>query len=273
MSTSPPRTSTRWLAGRVLTRCDFRVPAYATVDLTGRPSTRSSPGASTCSREVGRTTVHTHLKMEGAWHVYSPDRGGGAREWQARIILGEHRPGGGRLPARHGRSASRATRKRRRSGAWARICSGRTGMPRTRSADARGPGRADRLRAARPTGDRRARERVPGRGVLLRGVLPTRPAGEVTAAEEDGGSRPPVDQRQSGPHGTARPPGNCAGRHRGCTAGTASPVLRCGTRMGELRQRWRCAGRHLPVPGVPNLRRPTDLSTRPRARAGSISEC
>jgi endonuclease-8 len=36
------------LAGDVLVKSDFRVPSLATVDLSGGPSSRSSPAASTC---------------------------------------------------------------------------------------------------------------------------------------------------------------------------------------------------------------------------------
>ncbi len=58
------------LAGRVLTRSDFRVPRYATTDLTGRRVTESlSRGKHLLTRVEGGVTVHTHLKMEGAWRV------------------------------------------------------------------------------------------------------------------------------------------------------------------------------------------------------------
>ena len=58
------------LEGRVLTRSDFRVPRYATTDLTGRRVTESvSRGKHLLSRVEGGLTVHTHLKMEGSWRV------------------------------------------------------------------------------------------------------------------------------------------------------------------------------------------------------------
>ena len=37
------------LAGKALTRCDIRVPKYATVDLTGQVVDEVSAAASTCS--------------------------------------------------------------------------------------------------------------------------------------------------------------------------------------------------------------------------------
>jgi endonuclease VIII len=58
------------LAGRVLTRSDFRVPRYATVNLTGQRVTEAvSQGKHLLIRTDRGLTVHTHLKMEGAWRV------------------------------------------------------------------------------------------------------------------------------------------------------------------------------------------------------------
>ena len=37
---------------------------------------------------VGDDSVHTHLKMEGAWHVYAPDAQWRRPAHQARIVLG-----------------------------------------------------------------------------------------------------------------------------------------------------------------------------------------
>lgn len=75
------------LAGRVLVRCDIRVPAFATVDLTGqRVDEVISRGKHLLTR-VGEHTVHTHLKMEGAWHTYRPGARWRRPQWQARIIL------------------------------------------------------------------------------------------------------------------------------------------------------------------------------------------
>lgn len=58
------------LAGRVLTRSDFRVPRFATVSLAGQPVTEAvSRGKHLLIRTGGGLTVHTHLKMEGSWRV------------------------------------------------------------------------------------------------------------------------------------------------------------------------------------------------------------
>jgi endonuclease VIII len=58
------------LAGQVLTSSDFRVPKFATADLTGRAVTGTvSRGKHLLTRVEGGVTVHTHLRMEGAWRV------------------------------------------------------------------------------------------------------------------------------------------------------------------------------------------------------------
>ncbi len=77
----------RALEGRVLTQTDFRVPAYATVDLSGeRVDEVVSRGKHLLIR-VGEHSIHSHLKMEGSWEVYPP--GGRWRHpaFQARAVL------------------------------------------------------------------------------------------------------------------------------------------------------------------------------------------
>ena len=63
------------LTGRPLTRSDFRVPRYATTDLTGRLVTQTvSRGKHLLTRVEGGLTVHTHLKMDGSWRIGPPTR-------------------------------------------------------------------------------------------------------------------------------------------------------------------------------------------------------
>jgi endonuclease-8 len=58
------------LAGRTLTRSDFRVPRLATVDLTGDVVTETaSRGKHLLTRTRNGLTVHTHLRMDGTWRV------------------------------------------------------------------------------------------------------------------------------------------------------------------------------------------------------------
>jgi endonuclease VIII len=76
------------LAGRVLERCDIRVPAYATVDLSGeRVEGVVSVGKHLLHR-IGEFTIHSHLKMEGSWDIYRDGARWRSPAWQARAILG-----------------------------------------------------------------------------------------------------------------------------------------------------------------------------------------
>ncbi|MEO5663139.1 MAG: DNA-formamidopyrimidine glycosylase family protein [Nocardioides sp.] len=61
----------RALSGRVLTRTDFRVPQHATADLSGATVVQTrAHGKHLLTRTDNGITLHTHLKMEGTWHVY-----------------------------------------------------------------------------------------------------------------------------------------------------------------------------------------------------------
>ena len=76
------------LTGRVLTRSDFRVPRFATADLTGRMVTGTvSRGKHLLTRVDGGLTVHTHLKMEGSWRI-RPAGGYPPRDHRIRLVLG-----------------------------------------------------------------------------------------------------------------------------------------------------------------------------------------
>jgi endonuclease-8 len=75
------------LAGRVLTRTDFRVPRFATADLTGRTVTEAiSRGKHLLIRTGDGVTVHTHLRMDGSWRV-RPARDRIAESHRIRLIL------------------------------------------------------------------------------------------------------------------------------------------------------------------------------------------
>ncbi|GAA5053869.1 endonuclease-8 [Thermocatellispora tengchongensis] len=63
------------LDGRPLTRSDFRVPRYASADLSGRIVLETvSMGKHLLTRVEGGLTVHTHLRMEGSWRVLPAGR-------------------------------------------------------------------------------------------------------------------------------------------------------------------------------------------------------
>ncbi|MGW6722006.1 Fpg/Nei family DNA glycosylase [Streptomyces sp. NPDC054995] len=90
------------LARRVLTRSDLRVPRFATADLTGRTVLDvTARGKHLLTRIEGGLTLHSHLRMDGAWRVFAPDeRWRGGPVHQIRAILGnaEHTAVGYRLP-------------------------------------------------------------------------------------------------------------------------------------------------------------------------------
>jgi endonuclease-8 len=77
------------LAGAPLTRSEFRVPQYATVDLVGRTVTDVVPrGKHLLTRFDGGLTLHTHFRMEGSFRLFraaTPWRGTPAH--QIRLIL------------------------------------------------------------------------------------------------------------------------------------------------------------------------------------------
>ncbi len=58
------------LAGRALTRSDFRVPRFATTNLRGRSVREAvSRGKHILIRVEGAVTIHTHLRMDGSWRI------------------------------------------------------------------------------------------------------------------------------------------------------------------------------------------------------------
>lgn len=76
------------LAGHELTKTDFRVPRYATLDLSGkRMQNTVARGKHILMRLDGDTTIHTHFKMEGEWHLYRPGERWRGPQWQVRVIL------------------------------------------------------------------------------------------------------------------------------------------------------------------------------------------
>jgi endonuclease-8 len=77
------------LAGKVLIRSDFRVPSLATVNLTGRAVTAViSRGKHLLTRIEGGTTLHTHFRMDGTWHLYPLGAEWfGGPDFQVRVVL------------------------------------------------------------------------------------------------------------------------------------------------------------------------------------------
>lgn len=93
------------LAGQILTRCDLRVPAIATVDFTGRTmaSVRSCGkhllmfvgdlvGTANDGGHAAECVIHSHLSMEGIWDIYPVPPNGRPARWRrpahtARAVL------------------------------------------------------------------------------------------------------------------------------------------------------------------------------------------
>lgn len=76
------------LAGHAVTRFDLRVPAFATADLTGESVHSVIPRGKHLLMRIGQHTLHSHLRMDGAWFVY----GAGAKwrhpAFRVRAIVG-----------------------------------------------------------------------------------------------------------------------------------------------------------------------------------------
>lgn len=84
----------RALAGKVLTRSDLRFPSIATADLSGRTVTAVlARGKHLLLRVDGGPdglppmSLHSHLLMEGAWHVYPRGARWRRPAYQARAVL------------------------------------------------------------------------------------------------------------------------------------------------------------------------------------------
>ena len=76
------------LAGKTLTKTDFRVPAFATLDLAGRELIEvRARGKHLLFRIEDGHTLHTHFKMEGTWHLYRPGEKWRGPAGQVRAVL------------------------------------------------------------------------------------------------------------------------------------------------------------------------------------------
>lgn len=75
------------LAGQVLTKTDFRVPKFATADLTGRTVQEVVARGKHLLIRADGMTIHSHLKMEGQWQVYPRGDRWRRPAFQARAVL------------------------------------------------------------------------------------------------------------------------------------------------------------------------------------------
>ena len=75
------------LAGGVVTRFELRVPRFATLDLRGEPVHGVVSRGKHLLHRIGPWSLHSHLKMEGEWHVYAPGQRWRAQAFRARAIV------------------------------------------------------------------------------------------------------------------------------------------------------------------------------------------
>lgn len=87
------------LAGKRLSVSDFRVPAFATLDLSGWTVNdvvargkhllhRLTPPEGGSGAGSEPLSIHSHLKMEGSWQVYGPGERWRKPAHMARVVLG-----------------------------------------------------------------------------------------------------------------------------------------------------------------------------------------
>lgn len=76
------------LVGETLTRSDFRVPRYATVDLRGQVVDSVASYGKHLFIRTDTVSIHTHLKMEGSWRVFHCGQRWTKPRVTARLVLG-----------------------------------------------------------------------------------------------------------------------------------------------------------------------------------------
>ncbi|GGK56398.1 Fpg/Nei family DNA glycosylase [Nocardia camponoti] len=75
------------LVGKTLSRSDFRVPRFATVDLVGDLITDVGTYGKHLFIRTDKLSIHTHLKMEGEWRVFHCGQRWTKPRVNARIVL------------------------------------------------------------------------------------------------------------------------------------------------------------------------------------------
>ncbi|MFQ4149508.1 DNA-formamidopyrimidine glycosylase family protein [Arthrobacter sp. LAPM80] len=80
------------LEGHELVSSDFRVPAHATLDLSGQTVCSVQSRGKHLLMFVGGLVIHSHLSMEGHWDIYPVDANGRTARWRrpaftARAVL------------------------------------------------------------------------------------------------------------------------------------------------------------------------------------------
>lgn len=75
------------LAGAEIIRSDFRVPKFATVDLSGATIDEVVPRGKHLLMRAGEHSIHSHLKMEGSWHLYRHGTAWRRPAYTARVVI------------------------------------------------------------------------------------------------------------------------------------------------------------------------------------------
>lgn len=76
------------LAGREVTRFDLRVPQTATADLTGAMIHNCAARGKHLLMRIGDFTLHSHLRMDGAWLLYRPGEKWRHPAFKVRAVVG-----------------------------------------------------------------------------------------------------------------------------------------------------------------------------------------
>ncbi|WP_435747032.1 DNA-formamidopyrimidine glycosylase family protein [Microbacterium sp. PMB16] len=76
------------LAGGEVTRFDLRVPRFATLDLTGQTVHGAASRGKHLLLRIGDSTLHSHLRMDGAWFIYRPGEKWRHPAFKVRAIVG-----------------------------------------------------------------------------------------------------------------------------------------------------------------------------------------
>ncbi|WP_309102857.1 DNA-formamidopyrimidine glycosylase family protein [Microbacterium sp.] len=76
------------LAGHETARFDIRVPRAATVDLRGQPIHGAVARGKHLLLRIGDSTLHSHLRMDGAWLIYRPGEKWRHPAFKVRAIVG-----------------------------------------------------------------------------------------------------------------------------------------------------------------------------------------
>jgi endonuclease-8 len=75
------------LAGLTLTGFELRVPKFAAADLTGETVHEVASVGKHLFHRIGDWSLHSHLKMEGAWRLVQPEQRWPKPAFQARAVL------------------------------------------------------------------------------------------------------------------------------------------------------------------------------------------